>query len=258
MRTILWSGLVLTAALSAEAQEDPLAVSITAKAVPLDAAQLSEAKGKAAQFMVQYMELDKQLRKQYGGKREKWPAEERARLAKLNEGEFRSRFEANYSHGAGLDVAGVGEVAQQMAKSLGGKPTLRSASSPEEADLSVDVLGCIAEGSNGDLGVRVSPGGRLDAAALGANPPDWGRVGADGGPPTRSGPVKSGGSWWSVQHKPFTPEEGFWLVSTSHPGISRDMPKTCTAAGVKLVDALEAFVTENRAALLPARKAPRP
>ncbi|HUE86472.1 MAG TPA: hypothetical protein VMO26_10380, partial [Vicinamibacterales bacterium] len=228
--------LFMLASPSANAQDDPIAVSVEATVAVTDDALVAATFAKAAAAFKESLELYDQLKKQYGKKTEKWPADALANMARLDAADFRARFERDYFHGLGLEAEGVREAVARMVTAIGKKPGLRVAASPEEADLRLEVLGCVASGSDAVLGVRLSPGGRLDEAAFAPRAPAWEK---------RMNKVRAGGFWHSFESKPFLADEQNWLIRTTYPSVGGKLPATCWQAAERQVDALEPFIREN-------------
>jgi hypothetical protein len=245
----LGAALLVIVGPGADAQEDRVLVSVEVAPAVKDEAALQAALVKVASLTKESLELSAQLRKQFGKKREKWPEDRLAEVARLDAEFFRATFERDYSHGLGLEEADLREAAARMVTAVGRKPGLQIAASPAEADLRLEVLGCVASRSDAVVGVRLSPGGRLDEASFAPKAPAW---------EARMGNVRSGGRWHSFESKPFLPDERNWLLRTTYPSVGGKLPATCWQAAERLVDALEPFVRENRAALAESRTPPGP
>lgn len=242
MRASVWVILLTTPALASVAEER-VTVAVSSAAVALDLKAYGTAKLDAAVAMSEASAGRMRAEQQFGRNDKKWPQSERDKVQQLVDKEDRTKFAANYMNGAGLDVKAMDGIVEAVVKEVGKSKTLQMAGSPEKADLAIELLGCIADGSNAGLGTRLRPGARLDAAALATAIPTF---------KPRGGQVK-GGFWSTNPWKAFTAAEPFWLIASVYPGISKDLPLSCSYSGAALVVSLEAFVKDSSAALIKAR-----
>lgn len=131
--------------------------------------------------------LEKDVKQQFGKKREQWPADKRAAVEKAEERSAQALLTLRYLDS---DPAGARDSAQDIRESLAGKGTagvkehVRDVAKPEEADLVVEILGrrtvkgapepgLIAALDDYYVWLRISAGGRTDPARLGQVPLTW-------------------------------------------------------------------------------------
>lgn len=128
--------------------------------------------------------LEKDVKQQFGKKREQWPADKRAAVEKAEEKSAQALLTLRYLD---ADPAGARDSLQEVRKSLAGKGTagvkehVEDVAKPEEADLVVQILGRRSEKGSPEPGLiaalddyyvwmRTSAGGRTDPARLGQVP----------------------------------------------------------------------------------------
>lgn len=131
--------------------------------------------------------LEKDVKQQFGKKREQWPADKRGAVEKAEEKSAQALLKLQYLDS---DPAGARDSVQDIRESLVGKGTagvkehVRDVAKPEEADLVVEILGrrsvkgapepgLIAVLDDYYVWLRISAGGRTDPARLGQVPLMW-------------------------------------------------------------------------------------
>jgi hypothetical protein len=130
--------------------------------------------------------LEKDVKQQFGKKREQWPADRRAAVEKAEEKSVQASLKLQYLD---IDPAGARDSAQDVRESLAGKGTagakehVREVPKPEEADLVAEILGrrsvkgtdvgLLAALDDYYVWLRISAGGRTDPARLGRVPLMW-------------------------------------------------------------------------------------
>lgn len=183
------AALSLAAAAPAPAQE-PLKVNVTSAQVEKrKAVQGPEREALAAKADVARKErkdLEKQLKQQLGKKKEQWPEDKQDLLEVAREKEALANADYEYAT-AKLDPKGLSDSGQDIRESLAGKgmsgvkENVSIVSTPDEADLIVEVVGRRGEKTmpgqlrNDQYFVcfTIAPGPGLDAARFLEIPRDW-------------------------------------------------------------------------------------
>ena len=157
------------------AAQEPLAVHVAgspAKAATKEGeAQLKEKKDAARKV---YADLQEAFKKQYGKNMEKWPEDKQDEIEKARDAFLEANIDWFYS--AGLKQKDLDDSVREVSEALA-KKTVHLADAPADADLQVQVVGrakvetdelasAIAKNSAAELVLRVTPGGRMDAAKL--------------------------------------------------------------------------------------------
>lgn len=131
--------------------------------------------------------LEKDVKQQFGKKREQWPADKRAAVEKAEEKSAQALLKLRYLD---ADPAGARNSVEDVRESLAGKGTagvkehVQDVAKPEEADLVVEILGRRSQKGAPEPGLtaalddyfvwmRISAGGRTDSARLGQVPLTW-------------------------------------------------------------------------------------
>jgi hypothetical protein len=230
-------------ALASQAAAEDLTVFVTVRPTsPDDVARKQEASARAASFDREKKALEDSLKKQFGKKKELWPAEKRAEFEKLAAGASRASFEATFGV---ADPKEIEASAAGIREKLADKKGVRAVGSAAEADLQVEVMGryqaVFLSENTCFIGLRISPGARLDPARVAKAAIAW-KTHRHG----MSGAVAT--SWHD-----FTEEAPFWLVEVNHPAGGFRNLMYGKAEG-HATSGLEKFAKESGAAILACRK----
>lgn len=230
-------------ALSYPAAAEDLTVFVTVRPTsPDDVARKQEASARAATLEHERKALEDSLKKQFGKKKELWPAEKRAEFETLAAGASRARFEATY----GLaDPKEIEASAAGIRERLVDKKGVRAVGSAAEADLQVEVMGryqaVFLSENTCFIGLRISPGGRLDPERI-----------AQAGIAWKTHRHRMSGALAESWHD-FTAEGPFWLVEVNHPAGGFKNLMYGKAEG-HATSALEKFAKDSGAAIMACRK----
>ena len=173
------AALVSPAAVSL-AQADDVAVFVRA-GEPIKAPEYKEAGPEGVSLedlSKQRASMEDSLKKQYGKKRDKWPADKAAEFDALAARTQRRAFEDNYSDRGGSEAKDIDQSVAGLRENLAKKKGVRVAASAAEADFDIQVVGrYTAKDESGEraahIGLRITPGGRLDKALLARTPFQW-------------------------------------------------------------------------------------
>ncbi len=240
MRSAMCLGCFLSA-LSVQAQDQPIAIYFVTNPSAFDAIAAETARVKQATLFRTLEARDKELQKAYGKKREEWPPDKRADRDAVQRAWHRAQFEYNFFSGLGLDPKKLQDLGAHVSLHLAKAEGVQLASTTADADLTVELLGCLAwAGTEGVAGVRLSAGGRLDNSLLATGTPSW--------------TFQHGDSWQSTEAKAWTAEEPYWLIDVLHQPVGGNLGATCRKAGDRLVESLSKFAITNTPGLRSARK----
>jgi hypothetical protein len=197
--------------------QEPLAVHVVGSA-PKATTKEGEAQLKAKKDAARkaYADLQEGFKKQYGKKMESWPEDKQDELEKARDAFLEAQIDWFYS--AGLKQKDLDDSVREVSEALG-KKAVRLADSPADADLQVQVIGrakvetdelasAIAKNSAAELVLRVSPGGRMDAAKLARSNAAW----------------SAKKSRWNhadtITVHQFSAEAPYWLLISRKPGTA--------------------------------------
>jgi hypothetical protein len=244
---IALAALVSPAAVSL-AQADDVAVFVRAGA-PIKAPEWKEAGPEGVSLedlSKQRKAMEDSLKKQYGKKREKWPPDKAAEFDALAARVQRRAFEDNYSDRAGAEEKDIEQSVAGIRDNLAKKKGVRVVPTAAEADFDVEVVGRFTGPDDtgqraAHIGLRITPGGRLDKALLARTPFAW--------PPLTAA---MHGAYASPWHQ-YSEAEPYWLVSVSRAagmfgGMMYGKTEEHTANNV------ERLAKENMAALSAVRR----
>lgn len=197
--------------------EEPLAVHVvgsTPKATTKEGeAQLKEKKDAARKV---YADLQEGLKKQYGKKVESWPEDKQDDFEKARDAFLEAQIDWFYS--AGLKQKDLDDSVREVSEALG-KKAVHLVDAPADADFQVQVVGrakvetdelasAIAKNSAAELVLRVTPGGRMDAAKLARSHAAW----------------SAKKSRWNhadtITVHQFSAEAPYWLLISRKPGTA--------------------------------------
>jgi hypothetical protein len=199
------------------AAQEPLAVHVAgspAKAATKEGeAQLKEKKDAARKV---YADLQEAFKKQYGKNMEKWPEDKQDEIEKTRDAFLEANIDWFYS--AGLKQKDLDDSVREVSEALA-KKMVHLADAPAAADLQVQVVGrakvetdelasAIAKNSAAELVLRVTPGGRMDAAKLARSNAAW----------------SAKKSRWNhadtITVHQFSAAEPYWLLISRKPGTA--------------------------------------
>jgi hypothetical protein len=132
-------------------------------------ARSKELRAKSEEAKDASKELEKTLKKQHGKKRDKWPADAQRQLEDSEKAAAAALHEWHYGTNQQQDID---DSVKDLEKQLDKKKILKQVPSAENADFVVEVAGRTVRG-NPLLFVKVSPGGRLDAAMMADRDLEW-------------------------------------------------------------------------------------
>jgi len=196
---------------------EDLTVFVTAGAAASRTEAAKKADARLEALAKERKDLEDSLKKQYGKKREQWPADKKAEFDKMAALVRRLSFEHNFRNYAGATAKDIEESVAGIRRNLDQKKGVRVVATGDQADLRVEVVGRFVGpdelGQNAaKIGLRISAGGRLDPALLARNPISWPEHAA-----------RMAGAWAVPWHQ-YTAEEPFWLVQVERPsGLLRGM-----------------------------------
>jgi hypothetical protein len=231
------------------AAKEPTVMVITSGAVPLDEQARQGARIAAADAGLAAGEARRDAETKFSANRRKWPEAVRSNVDSLIAKSGRMRFDANYRFGGGLDAKAIDGIVQGLERDAATSKWGRIATSPEQAELVVEILGCAgasrsaAAGAPIDagLGLRVRSGPRL----AGATPTSF--------PLKFLAGVQTLGGWAGVTVVN-APTDAEWLLEVEHPGKSQDLTETCTWAAGYGVAAVGYAAMDSRDRFLKAPK----
>lgn len=210
----LGAGLLSSALTPGDASTGTLRVYVgAAKLQPRepDKATKQELKVKAEAASKARRDLEKEIKSQYGKKREAWPPDRQE--AVLAAEEAASQAGAAY-HYLKVDPKALADSAEDIRKKLAGKGMLSrekknvvQVATPEEADLVVEIVGRRSEkvlptdlrAAYYWICFTITGGGKLDPSRLARIPRDWMRS-------------KWGRNSWKIQS--YSPETPFWKLES--------------------------------------------
>jgi hypothetical protein len=233
------------------AAQEPLAVHVSGsspKATSKEGeAQLKDKKDAARKAYLDLLETGKKAH----GKIEAWPADKQDQLAAVRDAFVEAQIDWFYS--SGLKQKDLDDSVREVSEALGKKP-VRIASGLADADLEVQVVGrakvetdelsspnpLVPKNSAAELVLRVTPGGRMDAATL----------------------AKSGASWsakkafWghadTLTVHTFSAEAPYWLLIARKPGTA--WVSSYKGVAGQAADAIAKFGAENADKVAASRK----
>ncbi len=183
--------------------------------------------------------------KQYGKDLEKWPGEKVTEFKAANSAFFEAQTAWFYT--AGLKQKDIDDSVAELKAALE-KKSVRTVSTPAEADLLVQVLGRAkvnasnTTGSVAQVALRVEPGSRMDAAALASSGAAWNEKKGFMNPDKGT----------EVVHD-LTAAAPYWIMISSKPGMA--WSSSYKAAAGEAAEAFQKFWTENKAKLAGTRRA---
>jgi hypothetical protein len=246
MRTLV-STLALALAAAGAMAAEPSAVFVTG--VPVkgpDKAAEAALKEKSDAARKVYQDLSEALKKQFGKKQEAWPADKQEEWRVAHDVFFEAQ--TNWFYSSGIKQKDIDDSVRELSEALADQKVVRTATSPDEADFVIKVLGRAKVtnqdwGNNGvaaEIAMRVEPGARMDAATL-----------------ARAGAVwNEKEKFWSKTDTQavhgFTEAEPYWILISQKPGSAW----MASYKGVAKVaaEAIGQFTTENADKLASSRR----